>query len=1733
MNSAKTLLQNCLLTSAEVMLFVVTGCLSISAQQLPSAVRPGAPIVGEGLSEMERMDPYSGALSFKLPLISAGGRGVNDSSISLNISQRWTPRDWYDRPENDDPRPYPYVVPEQLDNESLSDGVVQSGLATIVGVRVGSGSQWCYPGGDHYYYKTTTILTFKRPDGTNIELRDRNTNGAPATPSCGAYNRGTIFDAVDGTSATFVSDSNILEYALSTFQRNFAPTGYLYTADGTVYRIVDGAAQWSRDRNGNKISTTSEPLANTVTIADSLNREIKVEYMVYDVAPYGLCDRITYKGVGGMTRTIRVSYKNWDEVLRPGSAPLNGNQMFPDNFDIPSAYSSHYPEWKGDTPPADFLKPSAVWLPDGRSYKFLYNAYAELARVELPSGGAIEYEWGTNSGSGALDTYGAGGIFSRGLIYRRFLERRVYSDGVNLDNKLVVSGLEPLGNKQGYVLKDVFDSNNLRKARTKHYYFGILGQGEWPTYVQDGLYEPWVNGREYQTDNLDPATFNLFRRTNQEWYQTSPGWWVVAPASAPINKPQVIETRTQLADTNQMSKQVFGYDGNGNLTDTYDYDFGNGMPGSFIRRTHTDYLTTNPVNNINYTSDNVHILTLPSQTWVSSDLYGNNKAALTMYEYDNYVSDPAHTHEPLLDRANITSHDPNFGTSYQSRGNLTKVMKHADAQNQTGAVSTYSQFDIAGNVIKSIDAREKVATLLYADSFGSPDAEARTNNPPGSLNAFQTFAFATSATNALGTVYTQVDYYTGAVVDTEDVNGNVSTTFYNDALDRPTQTISANNRPSFRKRTITSYDDANRIVTITSDSKTFNDNLIKTKSLYDKVGRTIETRSYETATEFIASLVEYDDLGRKSKSSTPFRPHLNEQPAWTIHGFDELGRVASITTPDGATVSRTYSGDTTTVTDQANRKRSATSDAIGRVRKIVEDPNGLTYETNYVYDVLGRLRKATQAEGQTIQNRYFMYNDLGRLLRVKQTEQSANANLSVADQVTGNTDWSTSYSYDPNGNILTTTDASGRTVTETYDDLNRLTFRNYSDSTPDVTFTYDDSQVPNSKGQLTAITSSVSSTQFTAFDELGRIKSSRQTTNGTSYEFPDYSYDLSGALISETYPSGRVVSSETDDIGRLSKVTSTLPNQVVRTCLDNIGYASFGALRHARLGNGRWESAEFSSQRLQTTKITLGASANNSSLLRIDYSFGTTDNNGSLRQQVVTVPGASNPIVQNYTYDSLNRLQSAVETINSQIQWKQTFSIDRFGNRRFDAANTTTLPANDGINNPQVDLAKNRFTVAEGYNYDPDGNLISNPESQLFTYDAENRQVQVHNTATQNTANYFYDGSGKRVRKVFGNSETVFVYDAFGKLVAEYSNISDARPKAVSYLTTDELGTPRIVTDQLGRVTARHDYMPFGEEVLAGVGGRTTTQGYDGDDGVRQQFTAYERDDESGLDYAQARYFNPKHGRFTSVDPLNASATIKNPQTLNRYTYVLNSPYKFTDPLGMRPCSGARWDSWCDDSGDLGGGEIFRESLAKYEEMVGKTIEAARKEEEGERGEEPTGTAGAEGGGQPRIEGPFVVPAETLAKYGSESDSTFKELPAFGNGDCPLLAQNLVPNLGQVKFFIQGRALYEGSEADRAGPPLGHGYTKTDAIARGTVIFTPDDSGRYPKPDSNKHVAIFLSFGRRNGKDGIFVIDQFPNRQRNGKHTAGIRFIEERTGGYRSNNAFNFAVVLAIRPIRK
>ncbi len=424
-----------------------------------------------------------------------------------------------------------------------------------------------------------------------------------------------------------------------------------------------------------------------------------------------------------------------------------------------------------------------------------------------------------------------------------------------------------------------------------------------------------------------------------------------------------------------------------------------------------------------------------------------------------------------------------------------------------------------------------------------------------------------------------------------------------------------------------------------------------------------------------------------------------------------------------------------------------------------------------------------------------------------------------------------------------------------------------------------------------------------------------------------YVYNLSGALIEETYPSGRVVKNVLNNDGELALVQSKkTANHGFFNYADSFTYNAAGAVTSMQLGNGKWESTQFNS-RLQPTQIALGTTPGATNLLDLDYSYGTTANNGNVLSQTITVPtvGSNNGFtaVQTYTYDSLNRINDATENVtpvggSASQSWKQTFTYDRYGNRNFDEANTTTLPKNCNnftevcaadrkIVNPSINAANNRLNTSEDYVFDDSGNTTTDAEGRTFIYDAENKQIEVINDKDETIGEYFYDRDGKRIKKItYGNNEpletTIFVYDASGRLAAEYSTTVEASETAkVGYLTNDHLGSPRINTDQNGAITARHDYHPFGEEVYTSQ--RTSGLNYAGDT-VRQKFTGYERDTETDLDFAQARMYGFSHGRFTIPDPLLSSGRVEHPQTWNRYSYVLNNPLYYTDPYGLYECTG-------------------------------------------------------------------------------------------------------------------------------------------------------------------------------------------------------------------------------------
>src|SRR6185503_15211409 len=178
----------------------------------------------------------------------------------------------------------------------------------------------------------------------------------------------------------------------------------------------------------------------------------------------------------------------------------------------------------------------------------------------------------------------------------------------------------------------------------------------------------------------------------------------------------------------------------------------------------------------------------------------------------------------------------------------------------------------------------------------------------------------------------------------------------------------------------------------------------------------------------------------------------------------------------------------------------------------------------------------------------------------------------------------------------------------------------------------------------------------------------------------------------------------------------------------------------------------------------------------------------------------------------------------------------------------TTLPALTPASNPVVNPINNRIDgAATGQGnilYDDAGNLTRDVGGHTYQYDAEGKMVSYDGGVTSaGGASYSYDAAGQRVKKVVGGAvptTTVFVYDINGQLMAEYADSSPSG-SGTSFVTSDTLGSPRVITGSNQQIKGRHDYLPFGEELLAGAGSRTPQQNF-GADNLRQKFTSKERD---------------------------------------------------------------------------------------------------------------------------------------------------------------------------------------------------------------------------------------------------------------------------------------------------
>jgi YD repeat-containing protein len=591
----------------------VTTTTSNTDGRTPSGMQAGSPAGSYPLDGFDNVSLYNGNLNFRLPLVRIGGRGSAQMAVTLALNLK----SWHVKHVHKD-------FPDGSEIDSYSP--TQNGWVPYGGYGVGAltgrhyGLQTSSTFGCRWYSKTLARLTFSTADGTEYELRDQQSGGQPLSSTCtqGA-SRGTVFITADGSSATFISDATIIDNPAISINgpRGFSVSGYLMLRDGTRYRIDNSTITWMRDRNGNKLSFTYDAFGRVITITDSLNRQVTINYDVSDVAPYSLCDQIVFNGFGGAQRVIRISHTSLGNALRPNSGY---------SIKTPGGPNGLFPELSGGSTSTPFnpTVASAVWLPDGRSYRLYYNSYGELARVELPTGGAVEYDM--TAGSGAVCSYGTCiQPDDDPQIYRRVVERRVYPDGstgTTFEHKAVYTNSEAAGSTSSTITVEQISQSGTVLARLRHYFNGGALNSLW-TGAVPYPYGAWYEGIESQTEALDTAgnasTATVLRRVVYTRAQRAAvSWWAsyaatngLDPTKEPPNDPRLITTVTTVEPTgvNLVSKQtavnpqtgVVAFDQFNNQTDVWEYDYGTtGTVGVLLRRMHTDFVTTSTTGGTTY-----------------------------------------------------------------------------------------------------------------------------------------------------------------------------------------------------------------------------------------------------------------------------------------------------------------------------------------------------------------------------------------------------------------------------------------------------------------------------------------------------------------------------------------------------------------------------------------------------------------------------------------------------------------------------------------------------------------------------------------------------------------------------------------------------------------------------------------------------------------------------------------------------------------------------------------------------------------------------------------------------------------------------------------------------------------------------------------------------------------------------------------------------------------------------
>ena len=746
------------------------------------------------------------------------------------------------------------------------------------------------------------------------------------------------------------------------------------------------------------------------------------------------------------------------------------------------------------------------------------------------------------------------------------------------------------------------------------------------------------------------------------------------------------------------------------------------------------------------------------------------------------------------------------------------------------------------------------------------------------------------------------------------------TTFTQDSFGRITTIVGPKDSPSFPLTTFVypSVGDPNNTLGEPTSQKIqrfdrldhLQANTILREEFFDGFGRFYQVQYDGPEDDFnvIQTIVENTEFNSRGQVSRKSAPHfINETALFTTFTYDVLGRQRFVTHPDNRQAESQYDRGEVTLIDENGHEKIKVLDAYDQIVEVDEinhDDNNVEeiYVTLYEFNAAGQLTKMTQ-KGRN--NEFSIvttttYDNVGRKIEMLDPNMG---------QIT--------YEYDNAGNLTKQVTPNLRALSKDlrfeYDKQSRIKKKTYPD-TKTITYFYDTTYSPAPDfpvSRLTKVDDQVSNTtSIFQYDEMGRNTRLERTIDSTTYVEARVFNALSKVKTESFPPNGLsdTIEYTYDEAGWLKTVTGFI---------DVIKYNARGQKTYVAHSNQVNSTFEYYDQPGDTKKNFLIKSKSTTGPVSQPDPDGVLQDLTYFYDNVGSIIGITDGkftgtrdfghSLNASWYDDLNRLKKAAGTFagNNQGQTTETYSYDALGNILNKAGITyeycshpiqpAPLQHCSGPLHPSA-VARTfdpNTSTEKIYHYDANGNT-KDGNGRVFTWTPDDRVAYI--VKDSNTTTMDYDYTGDRLKKTGPLGLTLYPFTDYEigtdgvamKYIQLGSEILAAKKSTGEKLFyhNDHLGGINVISSSDGnKRTQLTEYDPWG---------RISRDEGSGD--PRKRFTGQEYDPEIDLYYYVGRYYDQNLAKFVSPDPF--IPVPHEPQSINRYSYVVNNPVNLTDPTG-------------------------------------------------------------------------------------------------------------------------------------------------------------------------------------------------------------------------------------------